>query len=380
MAEIAEGGSRARPFEVRVAQPVLDAIDARLALSRVGYAPADDANWKYGVDAAYLTRLLDYWRRNFDWRAAERRLNRFPQYIATIDGQDVHFYHVRAEAPCRLPLVLTHGWPGSVVEFLDVIEPLRAQGFDLVIPSLPGYGFSPRPAAPIFPRRIAALWRKLMIDTLGYKRFGAQGGDWGSSVSIWLGRDHPDVVAAIHLNLIHGPPRAQYQTDAEKDWRQKVRAVNASEAGYLKEQATKPQTIGLALADSPIGFAGWIAEKFHSWGDTHGEIETRFDMDKLLTNIMIYLTTDSVQSAIWLYRAAIDEPLPGRRVEVPTGCALFPAEFSPPPPREVAERAYNVVRWTEMPAGGHFAAMEEPAAFAAEIGAFFRGVANGAIA
>ena len=360
-----------RPFKIDVPQSVLDRIAAKLALSEVGYAPADDADWKYGVDARWLRGLLDYWREGYDWRAAEHGLNALPHFIARVEDIDVHFIHVRARGVARLPIILTHGWPGSVLEFAEVVGPLAAMGFDVVVPSLPGYGFSSRPANPIGPRRVAELWRKLMVDVLGYSRFGAQGGDWGSAVTSWLGGEHGDVVAGIHLNMFLLPATADDGDEATRAWRDRLSSVQFVESAYMMEQATKPQTIGLALADSPLGFAGWVAEKFHSWGDTHGDIDSRFPKDRLLTNIMLYLVNDAVQSAIWMYSSILTGPRDMPRVEVPTGCALFPAEFLPYPPRAAAERAYNVARWTEMPAGGHFAAMEEPEAFAAEVGAFF---------
>jgi microsomal epoxide hydrolase len=359
-----------RPFTIDVPQTVLDRIYAKLALSSVGYAPADDRDWIYGADARWLAGLLDYWRETYDWRAAERALNRWPHFTAAIDGLDIHFIHVRGQGARTRPLILTHGWPGSFFEFDRSIALLAEQGFDVVVPSLPGYAFSGRPATPIGPRRVAGLWRSLMADVLGYRRFGAQGGDWGSAVTTWLGRDHPDVVAAIHLNLFLAPPDGD---DPETlAWQSRLRDVQARESAYMMEQMTKPQTIGLALADSPLGFAAWVCEKFHGWADTGGDIESRFTKDQLLTNIMLYLVNDAVQSAIWMYRGALTEEQTGPRVRVPTGMALFPAEFYPYPPRLAAERAYNIVRWTEMTAGGHFAAMEAPAAFAAEVGAFFR--------
>lgn len=363
----------ATPFTIAIAQPVLDRIAAKLALSQVGYAPADDSDWRYGTDARWLGELLDYWRDSYDWRAAEADLNRWPQFRARVDGLDIHFIHVKGTSEGRLPLLLTHGWPGSVLEFDRAIAPLVAQGFDLVIPSLPGFGFSGRPAGPVGPRKVAAIWRKLMTEVLGYKRFGAQGGDWGSAVTTALGADHADVVAAIHLNLFMGPPDTGADSAGTIAWRKALQAVQARESAYMMEQATKPQTIGLALADSPLGFAAWVCEKFHGWGDTNGAIESRFRKDQLLTNIMIYLVNDAVQSSIWMYRSIYTEPRIAGRVAVPTGLALYPAEFMPYPPREAAERAYEVVRWTQMPSGGHFAAMEEPEAFAAEVGAFFGG-------
>ena len=365
-----------RPFRINVADDMLAGIAAKLALSRVGYAPADDRDWRYGTDARWLAGLLDHWRDRYDWRSAERHLNRWPHYKAEVDGLDVHFIHVQPKGESILPLILTHGWPGSFFEFDAAIEPLLAQGFSLIIPSLPGFAFSSRPEVPIGPRRVGGLWYKLMTDVLGYRRFGAQGGDWGTAVTTWLGRDHSDALAAIHLNLFIAPEDIAGDDAATTAWREHSRAVRMRESAYMMEQATKPQTIGLALADNPLGFAAWVSEKFHGWADTKGDIESRFSKDQLLTNIMLYLVNDAVQSAIWTYRSALTEPRDGARVTVPTGLALFPAEFLPYPPRSAAERAYDVVRWTEMAAGGHFAAMEEPAAFAAEVGAFFRQIAE----
>lgn len=369
-----------RPFTIAVPESILAGISAKLALSKVGYTPADDpGDWRYGTDARWLSDLLDHWRTRYDWRKAEHALNQWPHYKANIDGLDIHFIHVRGDdvrgdGPARLPLILTHGWPGSFFEFDAVIGPLVAQGFDVVVPSLPGFAFSDRPDTPIGPRRIAALWRKLMIEVLGYRRFGAQGGDWGSAVTTWLGRDHADVVAAIHLNLFLAPAGIQ-DDDAETTvWRARLLDVQRMESAYMMQQATKPQTIGLALADSPIGFAAWIMEKFHGWSDSGGDIERRFSKDQLLTNLMLYLVNDAVPSSIWMYRSIFTESRDGSKVTVPTACALYPAEFMPYPPRSATDRAYNVVRWTDMPAGGHFGAMEEPAAFAREVGAFFADV------
>ena len=364
-----------RPFTVDVPQSVLDHIAAKLALSETGYRPADDdGRWAYGTDATWLGQLLDYWRTDYDWRATEAQLNRLTQFKAVIDDIDLHFIHVRAESGRGFPLLLTHGWPGSVLEFAEIFAPLTKMGFDIIAPSLPGFAFSSRPATPIGPRRVAGLFRRLMTEVLGYRRFGAQGGDWGSAVTTWLGRDHADVVAAIHLNLFLAPNDPTDDDEATAEWRKNLQTVQTMESAYMMEQATKPQTIGLALAASPLGFAAWVTEKFHSWGDTGGDIERRFSKDQLLGNLMLYLVNDAVQSSIWIYRSIFTEPRSGPRVQIPTGCALFPAEFMPYPPRSGTERAYNVVRWTQMEAGGHFAAMEEPAAFAREVGAFFASI------
>jgi microsomal epoxide hydrolase len=281
--------------------------------------------------------------------------------------------------------LLTHGWPGSVLEFQACIERLAfperhggdaEDGFDLVIPSLPGYGFSAAPPRPVGPRAVAKLWRGLMIDVLGYREFVAQGGDWGAAVTSWLGIDHADVTRAIHLNMLPSwvfTP-ADRADPGEVEYHARVAAVRATEMGYFAVQSTKPQTIALALTDSPLGFAAWVCEKFCSWGDTRGDIETRFTLDALITNVMLYLVNDAVGPAMWMYRGRAEESPAGSkvpRVQVPTGVACFPAEFIPYPPRSVAERAYAVARWTDMPGGGHFAALEEPAAFSDEVRAFF---------
>jgi len=380
MPKVTTAVSMPRPFKVAVPDAVLERIAARLGLSEVGYAPRDDEPWRHGTSAPYLAELLDHWRTRFDWRRAEERLNAFPQFKAQVEDIEVHFYHVRGSGPAGRAIILTHGWPGSVVEFLRVIDRLahperfggRAEdGFDIVVPSLPGYGFSSRPAAPIGPRRVATLWRRLMVDVLGYPHFFAQGGDWGAAVTSWLGSDHPDVVSAIHVNLLVGALDGDDSLET-REWQAKLNAVRALESGYAQEQATRPQTIGLALADSPLGFAAWVVEKFQRWGDTHGDIESRFDKDLLLTNIMIYLVNDAVTSAMWMYYGADQEAARyTRRVDVPCAVALFPAEFLPIPPRSTVERLVNLQRWTEMPAGGHFAALEEPEDFANDVRAFF---------
>lgn len=364
-----------RDFRVEVDQATLDRIQARLADARIGYRPADDAGgpgpWKYGTDATYLADLIDYWRDDYDWRAAEAALNRWPQFIADVDGVPIHFYHVRGRADRPVPILLTHGWPGSVVEFQEVMPILIEAGFSIVVPSLPGFGFSGRPPVPLGPAKVADMWRTLMVDVLGYPRFFAQGGDFGSAVTVQLGVRHPDVVAAIHLNFFM-PPLPGPDADAPLlDYWGQVKAMQDAESAYQHEHSTKPQTIGLALHDNPVGWAAWVIEKFHGWGDTHGDIESRFSKDQLITNLMTYLAGDTVMSSIWMYYGTQNEQRVWGPVTVPTALARFPAEFYPMPDRALAERQHAVERWTEMPAGGHFAAMEEPRAFAQDLIAFF---------
>jgi pimeloyl-ACP methyl ester carboxylesterase len=372
-----------QPFRVEVPEAVVERIRHRLHQARWTAAPDDDADWVYGTDAGWLRRLVAHWLDAYDWRAAEAALNRWPHYMATVDGQRIHYIHVKGSAASPRPLLLTHGWPGSVLEFLSCIELLahperhggRAEdGFDLVIPSLPGYGFSSAPPRPIGPRAVARLWRRLMTDVLGYPRFAAQGGDWGAAVTSWLGAEHGDVTHAIHLNMIASwALKPSAAPDAEEAaYHARVAAMRAQEMGYFMVQSTKPQTLALALSDSPLGFAAWVCEKFRTWGDTKGDIESRFSLDTLITNLMLYLANDNVGPALWMYRGrAAEAPLPMPRIERPTGVALFPAELIPYPPRALAEQAYAIARWTPMQAGGHFAALEEPAAFSDEVRTFF---------
>ena len=374
------------PFVVDVPTSRVEGVRKRLADALWTYAPEDDADWSYGTDVVWLRSFIDYWMTGYDWPAAQERLNRWPQFRTVIDGMDLHFYHVKGSASRPRPLVLTHGWPGSVIEFHGVIDGLAhperfggdaEDGFDLVIPSLPGYAFSDRPASPIGPRRVAGLWRRLMVERLGYRRFGAQGGDWGSAVSTFLGADHADVVAGIHLNMVSSwvGQTGEPASGAEMNYRRDLGTAQRLGFGYHGLLSTKPQTIGIALSDSPLGFAAWVTEKFRDWGDTGGDIDSQFDRDDLITNLMLYLVNDAVNSSGWLYRGRVLEAAGGGyadiRVDVPTGVALFPAEFIPYPPRDVAERTYAITRWTPMPAGGHFAALEEPTALADDIRAFF---------
>jgi len=301
----------------------------------------------------------------------------------------LHFVHVVGEAGGARPLLLTHGWPGSHFEFWALIDRLAfpslhggdaADAFDVVIPSLPGYGFSGRPSRPIGQRATAALFDTLMTRTLGYRSYLAQGGDWGGLVTSWIGFDHGARCKAIHLNMIgFRPTPAAPQTDAERDWLMRSQIAMQAEGAYFMEQATKPQTLAMALMDSPVGTAAWILEKFHGWSDlADGALESVYTKDQLLTNIMIYLVTDSIATSVWYYRALLEENggvgLPeGKRCETPTAFANFPGEkIYSPPPRSWAERAYNIVRWTDMTSGGHFAAMERPDEFLDDVRAWAR--------
>lgn len=358
------------PYRIHVPDDVLQRIAARLADSRIGYAPAG-GEWEYGTSARYLAELVDYWRTDYDWRQQEAQLNAFDQFLCRIGELDVHFYHLKGDGSRRQPILLTHGWPGSVVEFQRVMPMLVAAGYDVVVPSLPGYGWSGIPERPLGPAGIARLWKTLMVDKLGYSSFFAQGGDWGALIAVQLGLAYPEHVAAIHLNFFFGPP-AHEAMDAElASYWQAVAAVRAVESGYSQQQATKPQSLGLALHDNPVGWASWLLEKFRSWGDTGGNIESRFPKDLFITNLMTYLATDKVISSLWLYYGRLNETQLEGQVTVPTALAYYPAEFMPLPEPALAARHFNLVKWAKMDGGGHFAAMEEPDAFSRDILTFF---------
>jgi pimeloyl-ACP methyl ester carboxylesterase len=380
---------RIEPFRIAVPDSVLTDLRQRLARTRFP-DEIPGSGWGYGTDLAYLRALVVYWREQYDWRAAEARLNAVPQFRAEVDGLGIHFMHVRGKGPRPFPLIITHGWPGSVAEFVKIIGPLTdpvahggdaADAFDVVCPSMPGYGFSDHPRAPgMDPEAIAALWVQLMRG-LGYQRFGAQGGDWGAMVTTYLGARHAGSVAAIHLNMVVAfPPDPANPVDGltqeELMPLMEVQQFLKEETGYQRIQGTKPQTLAFGLNDSPAGLAAWIVEKFRAWSDCGGDIERRFSKDELLTNVMLYWLPETANSSCRLYCEAMRAgkfPPTNFRVEVPTGCAIFPREILRPP-RAWVEKLYNVQRWTPMPAGGHFAAMEEPALLVDDMRAFFRTV------
>jgi pimeloyl-ACP methyl ester carboxylesterase len=377
-----------RPFSIHVAEDVLDDLRARLR----GVRWPDEipnSGWLYGTNLAYMKALVTYWREVYDWRQHEALLNGFKQYMVPLGGVDLHFIHEPGHGPHPMPLLLSHGWPGSVLEFHKLIplltDPARfggdpADAFTVIAPSLPGYGFSFRPDQPRFHvDAIADLFAQLMTDVLGYRRFGAQGGDWGASITSLLGLNYADRVAAIHLNLLmlrRDISAPAHPTDEERTYLEDLRQWLNEETGYQWIQGTRPQTLAYGLTDSPIGLAAWVIEKFRTWSDCGGDVERRFTKDELLTNVMIYWVTGAINASFWPYYARRREPWPipeGVRVEVPTAYAAFPREIVRPP-RPWAERVYNIQRWTPMPAGGHFAALEEPEALAADLRAFFRGL------
>jgi epoxide hydrolase len=375
------------PFKVSVPDAVLRDLKERLARTRFPDA-LEGGGWTYGTDLSYLKSLVEYWRTTYDWRAAERRLNQFDQYTTTIDGLSIHFIHQRSKEPNAMPLAITHGWPGSIYEFHKIIGPLtdpvkyggRAEdAFHVVAISLPGFGFSDKPRDPGWnPEKMAGVIAKLMAR-LGYSRYGAQGGDWGGIISRLIALNDAPHVAGLHLNfcITGAPPGAANPNEGvpenELKRMQERNAYMENERAYQNIQGTKPQTLGYGLSDSPAGLAAWIVEKFLAWCDCNGNIESRFTKDDLLTNVMIYWVTGTAASSTRIYyENRVATPVQGR-VTVPTACALFPKEITAPPRRWVEAR-YNLVRWTEMPRGGHFAALEQPELLVDDIRAFFRGL------
>ncbi len=375
-----------RPFRIEVPCETLDRI-----YTRVGEYPwhemPDECGWAYGTNLDYMKDLCAYWLDEFDWRQHERAINRFSHFTAPVDSVDLHFIHEKGSGPDPLPLIISHGWPGSVVEFLEIIEPLAhperfgaagAVAFDVIAPSLPGFGFSGRPPRPMGPRKMANLFAKLMTDVLGYKSYLAQGGDWGGAISTWLGFEHAPACRAIHINIMTMRHPDGPKGPEEEAWAVEFEREQVMENGYRTQQATKPQTLGYAMMDSPVGVAAWIIEKFNSWSDTDGaNIESVHSMDSMLTNIMVYLVTGTFNTASWVYYGRREEggrvlSSDGKRVEVPTAAALFPAEILSWPPRSYVERVYNIARWTEMPRGGHFAALEQPDLLVDDIREFAR--------
>jgi microsomal epoxide hydrolase len=377
-----------QPFQVNVPQTTLDDLRERLAQTRWP-DEVEGAGWDYGTNLGYLKKLVDYWQNEFDWRAQEAKLNQYAQFRAEIDDLGIHFIHERGKGPNPLPIIIFHGWPDSFYRMHKIIPLLTdpasyggdpADSFDVIVPSLPGFGFSDRPgergATSI---RTAELLEQLMTDVLGYKRFAAAGGDIGSRVTRLLALAHPESLVGIHLTDVGFPREIAFPPDlsnpsaAEQQFLGSVQRWFMQESGYIMIQSTKPQTLAYGLNDSPVGLAAWIVEKFRAWSDCGGDIEQRFSKDELLTNIMIYWVTETISSSARLYYEdshAAPQLKQGQYIEVPAGVATFPKDLTLPP-RELGERFLRVERWTEMPRGGHFAALEEPELLVDDMRVFF---------
>lgn len=373
---------QARPFKIEVEQSILDDLERRLAHTRWPDEPAR-AGWSMGTNLGYLKDLAGYWQRQYDWRKQEGELNKLHHYKAEVDGTDIHFIHERGKGSNPTPIIMTHGWPDSFYRFHKIIpmltDPVKIGGtasdsFDVVVPSMPGFGFSEHKA--MSGTAVAALWAKLMTQVLGYQKFMAAGGDLGADVTKALAISYPDMVTAIHLTDVgfpNGTEDFSAMSPAEREYAGKCQQWWYTEAAYNILQSTKPQTLGYGLNDSPVGLAAWILEKFYAWSDSKGDIETRFSKDELLTNIMIYWVTETIGSSIRMYLenaraiyATGGGPKPAKRVQVPTAVAAFPGE-TVVLPREWAERNVNLRHFTVMKEGGHFGAMEVPELYAKDV-------------
>ena len=377
-----------RPFEIAVEQSVLDDLEVRLTHTRWP-DEIPGAEWDYGSNLDYIKELVEYWRTDFDWRAQERKLNAFHHFKSEVEGLDIHFIHERGTGPNPIPLVITHGWPSTFFEMTKIIPLLAdpgshgadsADSFDVVAPSLPGFGFSQATSERgMQVQKVADLWAKLMTENLGYPKFAAQGGDIGAGVTSRLGYAHHDKLYGVHLTSVTRPtpylgPGARSLTEEETAHMAQREQWSQDEGGYNHIQGTKPQTLSYGLNDSPAGLAAWIVEKYRTWSDCHGDVESSYTKDELLTTVTIYWVTGTIGSSVRMYKenqSHLWTMEPDEIVAAPAGMALFPQEIARPP-REWAERSYDVRRWQEMPRGGHFAALEEPELLAHEVREFFR--------
>ena len=373
------------PYMIHIADERLATIKAKVEAYDWSQLP-DVGGWRSGVGIDDLRRLVAYWRDSYDWRGVERRLNLLPNFTTDIEGERIHFIHMKGDGS-KPPLLLLHGWPGSYLEFERLLEPLAADGHDVVVPSLPGFAFSKPITGVIGPRRAAALMQGLMTRLFGQTRYIIQGGDWGHGIAGWAAYDRPDALLGIHINMVNlNAKDVAPTTTEEREFVAKRDALVDWESGYNHEQETRPQTLGVAMADSPVGAAGWILEKFGKWSDlpmtTDGspDIWSKFSEEELLTNLMLYIGPSSVVTATWIYHGkrleGSDKFPAGTHIKVPTGVAAFPDPVFLPPPRSFAQKTYNIVHWTDMPRGGHFAALEEPELMLADLRTFIATVSE----
>ena len=375
-----------KPFKVDILDKIIKNIYDKVKKYPWHEMP-NDGGWEYGTNLNYMKEISKYWVNEFDWRKHEAEINKFPNFITKVDDIDIHFIQKKGSGSKPMPLLISHGWPGTIVEFLHIIEKLahpehfggkEEDAFDVIVPSLPGFGFSGRSSRPIGPRKISDIFNNLMTKKLGYKNYLAQGGDWGGAITTWLAYDHPKTCNAIHINIFTMRHPDGPQTKEEKDWEIKFEKDQLMQDGYRTQQSTKPQTLSYGMMDSPIGVAAWIIEKFYFWSDIkNNDIESVYSKDTLLANIMVYIVTKTFNSASWIYYGRREEggrflPKNCHRIEVPTAAALFPAEMLAWPPRSYAERMYNIKRWSKMSKGGHFAALEQPKLLINDIRAFAR--------
>jgi pimeloyl-ACP methyl ester carboxylesterase len=375
------------PYTINIPDERLATIKAKVAAYDWSQLP-DTGGWNSGIGIDDLKRLVAYWRDIYDWRKVERSLNHRPHFLTDVEGERLHFVHVKGDGS-KPPVLLLHGWPGSYLEFEQLLEPLAADGHDVVVPSLPGFAFSKPITGVMGPRRTAQLMHELMTQLFGSSRYVVQGGDWGHGIAGWMAYTQPDALLGLHMNMVELLAEDVTPTSSEeRDFAAKRTALREWESAYSLEQETRPQTLGVAMADSPVGAAAWILEKFGKWADLpkredgSPDLWSKFSEEELLTNIMLYLAPSSFVTATWMYhgkRLEGSQVFPaGTCIRVPTGIAAFPDPVFPPPPRSLAEKTYNVVHWSDMPKGGHFAALEQPELMLADLRAFIATVSVGA--
>ena len=363
-----------KPFKIDIPDKELQGIYTKVK-NYPWHEMPDDGGWNYGTNLNYMKEISNYWIKNFDWRKHEAEINKFSNFKTKVDNIDIHFIQEKGSGSNPTPLLLMHGWPGSIVEFLHIIEKLahpekfggkEEDAFDVIAPSLPGFGFSEKPPRPIGPRKMAEILNKLMVNNLNYKNYLAQGGDWGATIANWIAYDHSKFCKAIHINCLTMRHADGPQSKQEEEWQKKFDKDQIMQDGYRTQQATKPQTLSYGMMDSPVGIAAWIIEKMYSWSDLKdGNIESAYSKDTLLANIMIYIVTKTFNTASWIYYGRREEggrffPKDFKKIKIPVGIAVFPKEMSAWPPKTYVERIFNIIQWSEMKSGGHFAAMEEP--------------------
>ena len=363
-----------KPFKINIPDKALIEIYTKVK-NYPWHEMPEDGGWKYGSNLDYMREISSYWIKDFDWRKHEAKINKFSNFTTVVDDIEIHFIHQKGSGSNPTPLLLMHGWPGSIVEFLHIIEKLShpekfggniEDAFDVIVPSLPGFGFSGKPSKPIGPRKMAAILNKLMTENLEYKNYLAQGGDWGATIANWIGYDHSKTCKAIHINCLTMRHPEGTKTKEEEEWQKRFNKEQVLQDGYRTQQATKPQTLSYGMMDSPVGVAAWIIEKMYSWSDLQdNNIESVYSKDTLLSNIMVYIVTKTFNTASWIYYGRREEggrffPNDFKKIRIPTAAAIFPAEMSEWPPKSYVERIFNIIQWTEMPRGGHFAAMEQP--------------------
>ena len=363
-----------KSFKLNVSDSILKEINLKVK-NYPWHEMPDDGGWEYGTNLDYMKEISDYWVNKFNWKKHETEINKFSNYTTDVDGIKIHYILEKGSGPKAMPLLLMHGWPGSIVEFLHIIKKLahpekfggkEEDAFDVIIPSLPGFGFSGRPTRPIGPRKMSEILNNLMVKNLGYKNYLAQGGDWGATICNWLAYDHSKTCKAIHINCLTMRLPDGPQTQEEKDWQNKFDKDQIMQDGYRTQQATKPQTLSYSMMDSPVGIAAWILEKMYFWSDLKNkDLESIYSKDILLANIMVYIITKTFNTASWIYYGRREEggrffPKNFTQIKTPTGIAMFPAEMSEWPPKSYLDRIFNIKQLTKMPKGGHFAAMEQP--------------------